>query len=132
MFKPVPFISRPAGEHNCLIVSWRELVIPQQLQVVPTLRLRRIDAVRPPAWLRDPLRRPGSVPLAGDGGQGGVTLAGLVVETFPKCFTFEILDTFKGNLSVIVRECHFCVTLINHVQVSLAAVYSCTKLIKNI
>ena len=124
VLKPVPVVSCPAGEHDGLIVGWRELVVPQQLQVVAALRLWRVDTVRPPAGLGDRLWLPPSVPLTGDGCGGGVTVPRLVIETFPKCFTLELLDTFKGNLPVVIKESHLWVSLIDHIQVSLAAVYS--------
>ena len=124
VLKPVPVVAGPAGEHDGLVVGRRELGVPEQLQVVATVRLWGRDAVRPPAGLTDSPRLPAPVPLTSHGPPGRVTPPGLVIETFTECFAFEILDTFEGDLPVVVREGHFWVALINHIQVSLATVYS--------
>ena len=51
-----------------------------------------------------------------------VTVPSRVIETLPKCFTFEVLEAFIVNLVVIVRQSHVWVVVINPVQILLSAV----------
>ena len=45
VLEPVPVGARPAGEHDGLVVGGREVLVPEQLQVVLRVWHRRVDAV---------------------------------------------------------------------------------------